>query len=79
MALQVAVAPLLSKEPAQPPLLQLWGLPHMLGVGTHLHVAQFALQVADAPLLSKEPAQPPLPQLWGAPHMSLVGVHLQVA
>ena len=51
----------------------------MLGVGLHLHEAQFALHVAVAPLLSNEPAQPPLPQLWGAPHMSLVGVHLQVA
>ena len=62
-ALHVAVAPLLSNEPAQPPFPQLWGLPHMLGVGLHLQEAQFALHVAVAPLLSKEPAQPPSLQL----------------
>ena len=75
----MAVAPLLSKEPAQPPAEHDWAVPHMAEVGRHSHPAHQFWQVDVAPLLLKAPAQLLKLQLCGVPQVLTVGVHPQPA
>jgi hypothetical protein len=78
LPLQVACPVFELKEPAHPLRSQDWGVPQVLLVGLHLHVANFPLHRA-MPSESKVPAQPLRSQDCWAPQVLLVGVQRQVA
>ena len=81
LALHVADAPLLSNDPAQPPLPQLWGVPHMAAEGVQGQPAGLPLHVALTPLLLNEPLQLPASQTWllgqVKPGVLALGIHVQ--